>query len=37
VGKSVCRFVFQVPVFAAPYVIVCRIALHRITRILKSQ
>ena len=37
VGKDVCRLVFQVPVFAAPYVIVCRIALHRITQILKSQ
>jgi len=37
VGKGVCQLVFQVPIFAAPYVIVCRIALHRITRILKSQ
>jgi hypothetical protein len=25
-----------VPVFAVPYVIACRIALHRIARILKS-
>ena len=37
VGKGVCRLVFQVPIFAAPYVIVCRVALHRITRILNSQ
>ncbi|MBN1842269.1 MAG: SRPBCC family protein [Deltaproteobacteria bacterium] len=37
VDKGVCRLVFQVPIFAASYVIVCRIALHRITRILKSQ
>ena len=35
-GKGICRLVFQVPVFAAPYVIVCQIALHRIARILKS-
>jgi hypothetical protein len=36
-GKGVCRLVFQVPIFAAPYVIVCRIALHRITRIVRRQ
>jgi len=31
-----CRVVFRVPLFAAPYVIVCRIALHRISRILEA-
>jgi hypothetical protein len=35
-GQDMCRMIFEVPVFAAPYVIVCRIALHRIARILKS-
>lgn len=37
VGENVCRLVFEVPIFAAPYIIVCRIALHRIARILKSR
>jgi hypothetical protein len=36
VGEGVCRLVFQVPVFAAPYIIVCQIALHRIARIFES-
>lgn len=36
VGKGICRLVFQVPIFAAPYIIVCQIALYRIGRILKS-
>ena len=35
-GKETCRLVFEVPVFAAPYAIVCRIALHRIARILEN-
>jgi hypothetical protein len=34
VSKGVCRLVFEVPVFGAPYVIVCCIALHRIVRLL---
>ena len=29
-----CRVVFEVPMLAAPYAAVCRLALHRIARIL---
>jgi hypothetical protein len=35
-GKDACRLVFEVPIFAAPYIIVCGIALRRIARILKN-
>jgi hypothetical protein len=35
-SNGLCRLVFQVPVFAAPYIIVCRIAMHRIARILQN-
>lgn len=31
-----CRLVFQVPFWAAPYLVVCKIALDRIVRLLRS-
>jgi hypothetical protein len=31
-----CRLVFEVPAWAAPYAMICRLALHRITRLLKG-
>lgn len=33
-GESSCRLVFQVPFWAAPYLVVCNIALDRIVRLL---
>lgn len=36
-GQDMCRMIFEVPVFAAPYVIVCRFALDRIMQTVKSQ
>ena len=33
--ESSCRLVFQVPFWAAPYLVVCKIALDRIVRLLK--
>ena len=35
VGR-ICRLIFEVPVFAAPYLVVCRIAMGRIVRILEG-
>lgn len=32
--ESSCRLVFQVPFWAAPYLVVCKIALDRIVRLL---
>ena len=32
--ESNCRLVFQVPIWAAPYLIVCKIAIDRIGRLL---
>ena len=32
--ESSCRLVFQVPLWAAPYLVVCKIALDRIVRLL---
>jgi hypothetical protein len=37
VGKGVCQLVFQVPIFAAPYAIICGIALRRIAQISERQ
>ena len=34
--ESSCRLVFQVPFWAAPYLVVCKIALDRIVRLLRS-
>jgi len=36
IGRDGCRLVFQIPFFGAPYIIVCRMALHRISRVLKN-
>jgi len=33
-NESSCRLVFQVPIWAAPYLIVCKIAMDRIVRLL---
>jgi hypothetical protein len=33
--ESSCRLVFQVPIWAAPYLVVCKIALDRIVQLLK--
>lgn len=33
-NESSCRLVFQVPLWAAPYFLVCKIALDRIVRLL---
>jgi hypothetical protein len=35
-AEGTCRLFFLVPVFGAPYIVVCKIALHRIARILRS-
>ena len=32
--ESSCRLVFQVPIWAAPYVIVCKLAIDRIAKLL---
>jgi hypothetical protein len=34
--ESTCRLVFQVPLWAAPYLLVCKIALDRIAEMLES-
>ena len=36
VEKGLCRLIFEIPLFALIYIIVCKIALRRITRILES-
>jgi hypothetical protein len=33
-GANMCRVVFEVPIFAAPYIIVCRAAVKRIAGML---
>jgi hypothetical protein len=35
-GKDRCRLVFQIPIWAAPYAIVCHMALRRIAQVLSS-
>jgi hypothetical protein len=37
IGPSLCRVVFEVPVLAAPYLIVCRLAVQRIKNILEEE
>jgi hypothetical protein len=37
IGPSLCRVVFEVPVLAAPYLIVCRLAAQRINNILEEE
>jgi hypothetical protein len=37
IGPSLCRVVFEVPVLAAPYLIVCRLAAQRIKNILEEE
>ena len=34
--ESSCRLVFQVPIWAAPYLVVCKIALDRIVQLLNK-
>ena len=34
--ESSCRLVFQVPFWAAPYLVVCKVALDRIVRLLNK-
>ena len=36
-GPSLCRVVFEVPVLAAPYLFVCRMAAQRIKNILEKE
>ncbi len=36
-GPEKCRVMFSVPLLAAPYLLVCRLALTRIKRILEKQ
>jgi len=36
-GTGLCRVIFEVPVLAAPYLIVCRIAAQRIKNILEKE
>ena len=36
-GPSLCRVVFEVPVLAAPYLFVCKIAVQRIKNILEKE
>jgi hypothetical protein len=36
-GPSRCRVVFEVPRWAAPYALVCRVALRRISRLLPPE
>lgn len=36
-GTSLCRVFFEVPVLAAPYLIVCRLAAQRIKKILEEE
>jgi hypothetical protein len=35
-GPGSCRVIFSVPVWAAPYLLVCRVAIGRIRKILES-
>lgn len=37
IGPSLCRVVFEVPVLAAPYLYVCRLAAQRIKTILEEE
>ncbi len=37
IGPSLCRVVFEVPVLAAPYLVVCRLAAQRIKNILEEE
>lgn len=34
--ENTCRLVFQVPLWAAPYLVICKIALDRIAEMLES-
>jgi hypothetical protein len=36
-GPGRCRVVFEVPLLAAPYLAVCRLAAHRIRTILEEE
>jgi len=37
IGPNLCRVLFEVPVLAAPYLIICRLAAHRIKNILEEK
>lgn len=37
VSDRTCRVVFEVPLLAAPYALVCRVAARRIARLLETQ
>jgi hypothetical protein len=37
IGPSLCKVVFEVPVLAAPYLIICRLAAQRIKSILEEE
>ncbi len=36
IGPNICRVLFEVPVLAAPYLIICRLAVQRIKNILEE-
>ena len=36
IDQTHCLAIFEVPIFAAPYVIVCKLALHRIRKLVRS-
>jgi hypothetical protein len=37
IGPNICRVVFEVPVLAGPYLIICRLAAQRIKAILEEE
>jgi hypothetical protein len=37
IGPNLCRVIFEVPWLAAPYLIICRLAAHRVKNILEKE